>query len=140
MKLYKYTGTVACLTVRSGKAETITLYDSRDENVAPVRLDVRGALAEYIVQLESTDYEERYIALDWYYDFDMLLRRIEVPGVPTASSMLSGVPAKVLTQTRSEPEKLVRFGCSEFINISEPLSMDAKEYQDFLMWQRENRD
>lgn len=28
MELYKYTGSVAALTVRFGKAETITLYDS----------------------------------------------------------------------------------------------------------------
>lgn len=30
MELYKYTGSVAALTVRFGKAETITLYDSYD--------------------------------------------------------------------------------------------------------------
>ena len=45
MELYKYTGSVAALTVRFGKAETITLYDSYDDSVAPVRLDERGALA-----------------------------------------------------------------------------------------------
>lgn len=39
MELYKYTGSVAVLTVRFGKAETITLYDSYDDSVAPVRLD-----------------------------------------------------------------------------------------------------
>lgn len=60
MELYKYTGSVAALTVRFGKAETITLYDSYDDSVAPVRLDVRGALAEYIKEIESTDSEERY--------------------------------------------------------------------------------
>ena len=43
MELYKYTGSVAAMTVRFGKAETITLYDSYDDSVAPVRLDVRGA-------------------------------------------------------------------------------------------------
>ena len=42
MELYKYTGSVAAMTVRFGKAETITLYDSYDDSVAPVRLDVRG--------------------------------------------------------------------------------------------------
>lgn len=34
MELYKYTGSVAVLTVRFGKAETITLYDSYDDSVA----------------------------------------------------------------------------------------------------------
>lgn len=34
MELYKYTGSVAALTVRFGKAETITLYDSYDDSVA----------------------------------------------------------------------------------------------------------
>lgn len=86
MELYKYTGSVAALTVRFGKAETITLYDSYDDSVAPVRLDVRGALAEYIKEIESTDSEERYMNLDWYYDFNMLLRRIEVPGLRRAGA------------------------------------------------------
>lgn len=54
MELYKYTGSVAAMTVRFGKAETITLYDSYDDSVAPVRLDVRGALAEYIKEIEGT--------------------------------------------------------------------------------------
>lgn len=58
MELYKYTGSVAALTVRFGKAETITLYDSYDDSVAPVRLDVRGALAEYIKKIEGTDSED----------------------------------------------------------------------------------
>lgn len=34
MELYKYTGSVAALTVRFGKAETITLYDSYDDSAA----------------------------------------------------------------------------------------------------------
>lgn len=123
MELYKYTGSVAALTVRFGKAETITLYDSYDDSVAPVRLDVRGALAEYIKEIESTDSEERYMNLDWYYDFNMLLRRIEVPGVPSGKALKTVVPAKVLTQTRSNPDELVCFGCPDFINTTKPVSM-----------------
>lgn len=140
MELYKYTGSVAALTVRFGKAETITLYDSYDDSVAPVRLDVRGALAEYIKEIESTDSEERYMNLDWYYDFNMLLRRIEVPGVPSEKFKMTGVPAKVLTQTRSNPDELVCFGCPDFINTTKPVSMGQDDYQNFLMWKRENRD
>lgn len=34
MELYKYTGSVADLTVRFGKAETITLYDSSADSAA----------------------------------------------------------------------------------------------------------
>ena len=140
MELYKYTGSVAVLTVRFGKAETITLYDSYDDSVAPVRLDVRGALAEYIKKIEGTDSEERYMNLDWYYDFNMLLRRIEVPGVPSGKALKTVVPAKVLTQTRSNPDELVCFGCPAFINTSKPVSMGQDDYQNFLMWKRENRD
>lgn len=140
MELYKYTGSVAALTVRFGKAEAITLYDSYDDSVAPVRLDVRGALAEYIKEIESTDSEERYMNLDWYYDFNMLLRRIEVPGVPSEKFKMTGVPAKVLTQTRSNPDELVCFGRPDFINTTKPVSMGPDDYQNFLMWKRENRD
>ena len=102
MELYKYTGSVAALTVRFGKAETITLYDSYDDSVAPVRLDVRGALAEYIKEIESTDSEERYMNLDWYYDFNMLLRRIEVPGVPSEKFQMAGVPLRVWKSSEEE--------------------------------------
>ena len=75
MELYKYTGSVAVLTVRFGKAETVTLYDSYDDSVAPVRLDVRGALAEYIKKIEGTDSEERYMNLDWYYQNFLMWKR-----------------------------------------------------------------
>ena len=132
MALYKYTGSVAALTVRFGKAETITLYDSYDDSVAPVRLDVRGALAEYIKEIESTDSEERYMNLDWYYDFTMLLRRIEVPGVPSEKLKMTGVPAKVLTQTRSDPDELVCFGCHDFITASTPVSIVLDDIQNFI--------
>lgn len=125
MELYKYTGSVAAMTVRFGKAETITLYDSYDDSVAPVRLDVRGALAEYIKEIESTDSEERYMNLDWYYDFNMLLRRIEVPGVPSEKFQMAGVPAKVLTQTRSNPDELDSF--VELVKLPEKLSPLSKE-------------
>ena len=101
---------------------------------------MRGALAEYIKEIEGTDSEERYMNLDWYYDFNMLLRRIEVPGVPSEKFQIAGVPAKVLTQTRSNPDELVCFGCPDFINTSKPVSMGQDDYQNFLMWKRENRD
>lgn len=140
MELYKYTGTIADLTVGFGKTETITLYDRYDYSVAPVRLDICGALAEYINKIEGTDSEERYMNLDWYYDFNMLLRRIEVPGVPSEKFKMTSVPAKVLTQTRSNPDELVCFGCPDFINTTKPVSMGPDDYQSFLMWKRENRD
>lgn len=101
---------------------------------------MRGALAEYIKKIEGTDSEERYMNLDWYYDFNMLLRRVEVPGVPSEKFQMAGVPAKVLTQTRSNPDELVCFGCPDFINTSKPVSMGQDDYQNFLMWKRENRD
>ena len=75
--------------------------------------------------------------LDWYYDFNMLLRRIEVPGVPSGKALKTVVPAKVLTQTRSNPDELV---CFDFINTTKPVSMGPDDYQNFLMWKRENRD
>ena len=103
MELYKYTGSVAALTVRFGKAETITLYDSYDDSVAPVRLDVRGALAEYIKKIEGTDSEERYMNLDWYYDFNMLLRRSSRP------RSLGRVTSSRCTPERTAPRLGARF-------------------------------
>ena len=53
---------------------------------------------------------------------------------------MTGVPAKVLTQTSNNPDELVCFGCPNFINTTKPVSMGQDDYQNFLMWKRENRD
>ena len=139
MSLFKYTGTVYCLTIRNGVADTVTLYNSGDESVAPVRLDVRGALANYLRDFESTDAEERYMPLNWYFDFNMLLRRIEVPGHATPDSGLSGFPAKVVTQSLDEPDELIWFGPHKFINELAPLPMDFKDRCDWFDWEKEHK-
>lgn len=139
MSLFKYTGTVYCLTIRNGVADTVTLYNSGDESVAPVRLDVRGALANYLREFESTDEEERYMPLNWYFDFNMLLRRIEVPGHATPDSGLSGFPAKVVTQSLDEPDELIWFGPHKFINELAPLPMDFKDRCDWFDWKKEHK-
>ena len=78
--------------------------------------------------------------LYWYYDNNILIRRIEVQGLQTEKFHMTGVPAKVLTQTRNNPDELVCFGCPNFINTTKPVSMGQDDYQNFLMWKRENRD
>ena len=81
MKLYKYSGTIEELAVERGRISYIKLFDVTDFDKAPTRLEVFGALGKYIAAIELTDAEERYIKSDWYFDSNLYLRRIEVPGV-----------------------------------------------------------
>ena len=92
MKLYKYSGTIEELAVERGRISYIKLFDVTDFDKAPTRLEVFGALGKYIEAIELTDAEERYIKSDWYFDSNLYLRRIEVPGV-------GDWPAKIITQS-----------------------------------------
>lgn len=81
-QLFKYHGTVSSIGFSSkgcGAADLI-LSDITDRDKPPVRVDAHGALARYINEIEMTDAEERYIRSDWYYDSNLFLYRIEVPG------------------------------------------------------------
>lgn len=80
MKLYKYSGTIEELAVERGRISYIKLFDVTDFDKAPTRLEVFGALGKYIEAIEGTDAEERYIKSDWYFDSNLYLRRIEIPG------------------------------------------------------------
>ena len=68
MKLYKYTGTISEVSFRNRTACDIKLYDMNDRDKAPTRLEVFGALGKYILDIEGTDAEERYIPNDFYFD------------------------------------------------------------------------
>lgn len=93
MKLYKYTGTISEVSFRNRTACDIKLYDMNDRDKAPTRLEVFGALGKYILDIEGTDAEERYIPNDFYFDDNLYLWRIEVPGSCTfKSSMMICLP------------------------------------------------
>ena len=108
MKLYKYSGTIEELAVERGRISYIKLFDVTDFDKAPTRLEVFGALGKYIEAIELTDAEERYIKSDWYFDGNLYLRRIEVPGV-------GDWPAKIITQSPDDIDQLEIFGGREVI-------------------------
>lgn len=131
MKLYKYTGTISEVSFRNRTACDIKLYDMNDRDKAPTRLEVFGALGKYILDIEGTDAEERYIKSDWYFDSSLYLRRIEVPGV-------GDWPAKIITQSPDDIDQLEIFGEREYIETSKPKSMPGEEVNRWLMWERQN--
>lgn len=104
MKLYKYSGTIEELAVERGRISYIKLFDVTDFDKAPTRLEVFGALGKYIEAIEGTDAEERYIKSDWYFDSNLYLRRIEIPGGEV------GRPAKIITQSPDNIDQLEIFG------------------------------
>lgn len=132
MKLYKYTGTISEVAFRNGTACDIKLYDMNDRDKAPTRLEVFGALGKYIWDIEGTDAEERYIKSDWYFDSNLYLRRIEIPGGEV------GRPAKIITQSPDNIDQLEIFGEREYIETSKPKSMPGEEVNRWLMWERQN--
>lgn len=107
MKLYKYTGTISEVAFRNGTACDIKLYDMNDRDKAPTRLEVVGALGKYIWDIEGTDAEERYIPNDFYFDDNLYLWRIEIPGG-------CDWPAKIITQSPDDINQLEIFGGNRY--------------------------
>lgn len=132
MKLYKYSGTIEELAVERGRISYIKLFDVTDFDKAPTRLEVFGALSEYIEAIESTDAEERYIKSDWHFDSNPYLYRIEIPGSEV------GRPAKIITQSPYNIERLEIFGQQDYIQTRKPESMSGKEIYRWVDWEREN--
>lgn len=65
MKLYKYSGTIEEFAVERGRISYIKLFDVTDFDKAPTRLEVFGALSEYIEAIEHgcrrTVHQERLV-------------------------------------------------------------------------------
>lgn len=132
MKLYKYTGTISEVSFRNRTACDIKLYDMNDRDKAPTRLEVFGALGKYILDIESTDAEERYIKSDWYFDSNLYLHRIEIPGSEVWR------PAKIITQSPDNIEQLEIFGQQDYIKTGKPESMSREEFCRLVAWERQN--
>jgi hypothetical protein len=131
MKLYKYTGTISEVSFRNRTACDIKLYDMNDRDKAPTRLEVFGALGKYILDIEGPDAEERYIPNDFYFDDNLYLWRIEVPGG-------CDWPAKIITQSPDDIDQLEIFGQQDYIQTDKSASMPGEEWYRWVMWEREN--
>ena len=123
MKLYKYSGTIEELAVERGRISYIKLFDVTDFDKAPTRLEVFGALGKYIEAIEGTDAEERYIKSDWYFDSNLYLRRIEIPGGEV------GRPAKIITQSPDNIDQLdKRWVCGDGYGAEYSSDQDCFRY------------
>lgn len=132
MRFYKYSGTIAAMGCDGNRhVEYIKLFDMTDFDKAPTRLEVFGALAQYIYKIEGTDAEERYIKSDWFFDDNLLLQRIEIPGDANR-------PAKISAQNPDNFDQLEIFGQQDYIQTDKPASMPGEEWYRWVMWEREN--
>lgn len=132
MKLYKYSGTIEEFAFERGRISYIKLFDVTDFDKAPTRLEVFGALGKYILDIEGTDAEERYIPNVFYFDDNLYLWRIEIPGGEV------GRPAKIITQSPNNIDQLEIFGQQDYIQTSKPESMSCKEIYRWADWERQN--
>ena len=129
MKLYKYSGTIEEFAVERGRISYIKLFDVTDFDKAPTRLEVFGALGKYIEAIEGTDAEERYIKSDWYFDSNLYLRRIEIPGGEV------GRPAKIITQSPDNIDQLEIFGHDGRLELVQlPDKLDEAHEMDATNW------
>lgn len=135
MRMYSYTGSVSSISVNPKESTRLShadliLYDSFHlDQVAPVRIQAYGGLADYIMALESTDAEERYMQAVWYYDELLHLQRIEY------HCKKSNVLAKVIVQKDTMSPKAYVFGPQEFLDAQYPVPMSQeqmREYNKFL--------
>ena len=129
-KLYNYHGTIASVKGNGQTVMEIVLYDTNDDDKAPTRLSVGGALARYIYEIEMTDAEERYLSSDWYFDRNLFLARIEVP------SQNPHIPEKVITQAELWSEEAVIFGPQEYIERRNPGEMETDAVRAWCEWRR----
>ena len=125
MKLYKYSGTIEEFAVERGRISYIKLFDVTDLDKAPTRLEVFGALSKYIEAIEGTDAEERYIKSDWYFDSNLYLHRIEIPGSEVWR------PAKIITQS---PDNIEQLEISASRTTSRPASRNPCPARNFAAW------
>lgn len=131
-KLYKYHGTISSMMGEGQTATEIVLYDMNDDDKAPTRLSVYGAIARYIYEIELTDAEERYISSDWYFDRNLFLVRIEVPNTTPR------IPAKVITQAEPWSEDAAIFGPKDYIESREPEPMSPDQFTAWSKWRIDN--
>jgi len=121
VRLFKYTGTISAI---DGTGRDIILGDVSDFDKPPVRLTVPcREMAKYLIDRSWTDDEERYIHADWYYDGNLFLQYIEIPGDKP------NIPAKVIASADglASPQMVV-FGEQEVIITDEPVSMSMEQY------------
>lgn len=125
-KLYKYTGTVSSFgycrnTPNTRSFMDLILFDIHDDDKAPIKIEARGGMADYINNIEMTDAEERYISAIWYYDNLLCLHAIEIP------STEPGQPAKIIAVHDPIMPEATIFGPAEFIETSKPGPMDIDQ-------------
>lgn len=121
--IYKYEGTISQL---SSCGHDIILGDIHDWRKPPVRLTVPSkALAKYLDERSCTDFEERYLTAEWWYDRNLFLKYVVIP------SRDSKRPAKVITTTDGYMGDLVIFGQEEYIDL---LSPDPMGWEEVVRW------
>ena len=125
-------GEIAHIDLTDGKQIVRVLLDSFTEWEDYNQLEVFGALGKYILDIEGTDAEERYIPNVFYFDDNLYLWRIEIPGGEV------GRPAKIITQSPDNIDQLEIFGQQDYIQTSKPESMSCKEIYRWADWERQN--
>ena len=142
-KLFKYTGNLSGYStekLRTGITHMdMIVNDLYDDDKAPARLQVYCELADYLDALSCTDDEEKYLKKDFWFDNLLDLRYIVIPAAKRTYSGYINVPAKILASTPGiHTTKIVTFGPTKHIMVSEPEQMSQDEFTRYLDWRRDN--
>lgn len=111
----------------------LILEDMYDDGKPPIRVRAYGGLAHYILDLEGTDAEERYLTAVWYYDRNLELHRVEWP------SRNSCIPAKIIAVTDTNAAEVHVFGPVEHLETNAPEAMDRDTWEAWVGWKHGNQ-
>lgn len=90
---YIYIGNVSGHASAPSEPNTLTvfLYDPADTKKPPAMLTAHGTLAQYIRELSSTDYEEKYMRKRFYFNSFCSLQKVEVLDYKTAKHVVKTI-------------------------------------------------
>ncbi len=128
-RLYEYIGKVSGYSMEPNAAghyhiRSLDLYDPCSEEHAPVRLSAYGGLEKYIMDIECTDAEERYLKASYWYDRNLILRAIVIPSIRPEEA-----PAKIIASIGDGfTDEIAIFGPADYIETRNPEPMSDREF------------
>lgn len=127
-RLYRYHGSISQASMRNMEVTSITLHQLGNDRRPPIQLAVFGSLAQYLYELECSDYEERYIDSDFYFDSMLHLARIEIPSTDPSR------PARIIARRDPLDSEIRVYGGKvwDFLDDPNPEPMSIEEYRRFL--------
>ena len=143
MRLYHYHGSISGYSEKTAELRfpvrivKIFVEDDHNPDIAPTRLTAYGELADYLHSLEWSDSAERYMDVDFTYDYRLNLQYIVIPTADNGEEYFKR-PAKVIAIDNSSDVHI--FGQADLLDTADPEEMTEDQYEAWQEFKRENFD